>query len=255
MDKGVNKVRKSIEQRKKLRGVIPREKEQGQIFPIIPEEEEKHGYYPTFPNTSNSEGRVSEKPISSGIILRALLSTMLFFGIALLWQIDASSLQAPKEWTSSVLKEEFPFAKVNVWYRDTFGAPLAFSPENVDNPNEQELMALPVSGNITETFSGEGIRIEPGTVADVSAMHEGIVVFAGNDRDTNKTVVVQHADNSISSYGFLSKIDVHVYQYVASNQKIGQFAPTEESATVYFSIEKDNHYVDPVQVIQVDDLR
>ncbi|AXI09588.1 M23 family peptidase [Oceanobacillus zhaokaii] len=255
MAKGVNKVRKSIEQRKKLRGVIPKENGQKQIFPSIPEEEEKHGYYPIFTDASTSRGRVSENPISSGIILRALLSTMLFFGVALLWQVDSSSLKGPKLWTSNVLEEEFPFAKVNVWYRDTFGAPLAFSPGNVVNDKNQEVLALPVSGNITEQFSGEGIRIEPGAAADVSVLHEGIVVFAGNDRDTNKTVVVQHADDSISSYGFLSEIDVHLYQYVANNQRIGQFTPTEDSETVYFSIEKDNHYLDPVQVIQVDDLQ
>ncbi|RDW21668.1 peptidoglycan DD-metalloendopeptidase family protein [Oceanobacillus chungangensis] len=254
MTKGVNKVRKSIEQRKKLRGVIPKDNVERQIFPSLPEEEEKHGYYPVFSDTSSSKGGISEKPVSSGIILRALLSTMLFFGIALLWQLDSSSLQGPKLWTSSVLEEEFPFAKVNVWYRDTFGAPLAFSPEKVDNQS-QEILALPVSGDITEPFSGEGIRIEPGEAANVSVLHEGIVIFAGNDRDTNKTVVVQHADDSISSYGFLSEIDVHLYQYVGNNQRVGQFTPTEESETVYFSIEKDNQYLDPVQVIQVDDLR
>src|SRR5699024_12750286 len=79
------------------------------------------------------------------------------------------------------------------------------------------------------------------------------VTFAGNDRKTNKTVVIQHADNSTTTYGYLQSIDVHLYQSIQSNQRLGTFVSTQENRHLYFSIEKDNQYIDPVQVIQVDD--
>ncbi|MFD2046215.1 peptidoglycan DD-metalloendopeptidase family protein [Ornithinibacillus salinisoli] len=254
MNKGVNQVRKSITERKKKRGITSNS--QGistkQVIPL-PQDEEKHGYYPSFFDGSG-DGKPKSRFIS-GFILKGILSVMLFFGIALMWETDSDILHQPKEWTSSMLTEEFPFANVYKWYQDTFGSPLAFSPSPSDTTEGSEALAYPVNGSVTETFqaNGKGIMIAPEKTTNVSALREGIVIFSGNDRVMNKTVVVQHADGSKSTYGYLSNIDVHLYQYIAANQRIGQFSPSTESETVYFSIEKDNEYIDPVQVIKVDD--
>lgn len=117
-------------------------------------------------------------------------------------------------------------------------------------------MALPVNGNITETFqtNGTGIMITPEETTNVTSIQEGVVIFAGNDRETNKTITIQHADGTVTNYGNLSSIDVHLYQFIAGNQQIGSFTPEADNETVFFSIEKNNDYVDPVQVIQVDEL-
>ncbi|SET82944.1 stage IV sporulation protein FA [Oceanobacillus limi] len=254
MNNGVKQVRKSISERKKKRGITSNSKDIStkQIMPL-PQDEEKHGYYPSF---FESEGGTKQRSnFISGFVLKGILSAMLFFGVALLWESDADVLVKPKDWTSNALTEEFPFANVYKWYQDSFGTPLAFSPsQQVSNDNNQAL-AYPVSGSVTETFqaNGKGIMISPDGTSNVSALREGIVIFSGNDRVTDKTVVIQHVDGSKSTYGFLSDIDVHLYQYIAANQRIGQFSPTNEGETVYFSIEKDNEYIDPVQVIKVDD--
>lgn len=87
----------------------------------------------------------------------------------------------------------------------------------------------------------------------VAALSEGVVIFAGKKQDTDKTVIIQHADGSTSTYGFLSSIDVHLYQVVNSKQRLGEFTPTTDNEMVYFAIEKDNEFVDPVQVIEVDE--
>lgn len=253
MNKGVKKVRQSIEQRKKTRGLTGKESSKKQLLPPFPQEEEKHGYFPSFSDTA-FESNTNSK-FASGFMLKGILSVMLFFGVALLGQTDAGILQKPKEWTSNALTEEFPFAKVNVWYQETFGTPLALTPQNSQVAGGGDQMALPVAGNVTETFqvNGTGIMIAPEETADVSALRDGVVVFAGNDSETNNTVVLQHADGSKTTYGHLSALDVHLYQFITSNQRIGQFTPTTESETVYFAIEQENDYIDPVQVIQVDD--
>jgi stage IV sporulation protein FA len=253
MDKGVKKVRKAIEKRKKLRGPVSKGNEMKKIYPALPQDEEKHGYYPFF----SEEVSPSEKKgtLVTGFILKGMLSVMLFLGVALLHDSESQALDTPKQWTSNVLTEEFPFAQVNEWYRDTFGSPLAFSPELPPESQATETMALPVSGNITESFqvNGKGIKIAPDEKTEVSALREGIVIFAGKDKETEKTVVVQHADGTTSSYGYLSDIEVHLYQFVVNNQPLGTFQPSSDNEMVYFSIEKDNKFVDPVQVIQVDE--
>ncbi|HLR40297.1 MAG TPA: M23 family metallopeptidase [Virgibacillus sp.] len=252
MSKKIKKVRKSIEQRKRMRGLPSQEVSGKQLIEALPQDEEKHGYFPDFSDVPLKSNHKSK--LVSGFMLKGMLSVMLFFGVALLWQTNTALLQQPKGWASNALTEDFPFARVNQWYQETFGAPLAFSPEHTEMASGEPI-ALPVSGSVTESFqaNGTGVMISPADQAAVAALNDGVVVFSGNDRETNKTVIVQHADGSKTTYGYLSSIDVHLYQFITSGQQLGQFTPTEENETVYFSIEKDKEYVDPVQVIKVDD--
>ncbi|MEC5422046.1 M23 family metallopeptidase [Virgibacillus sp. C22-A2] len=253
MNKGVKKVRQSIVQRKKMRGFPGKHDSKADSMTAFPQEEEKHGYFPFFSDTALQSK--SKSKTASGYMLKGILSVMLFFGVALLWQTDYELFHKPREWTSNVLTEEFPFAKVNRWYQETFGSPLAFTPQQGQSAGSEEALALPVNGSVSESFqaNGRGIMIKTEEASAVSALSEGVVIFAGNDKETNKTIIVQHPDGSKSTYGYLSAMDVHLYQFVKSNERIGQFTPSSENNTVYFAIEKDNDYIDPVQVIKVDD--
>lgn len=255
MSKGVKQVRKSIAQRKNLRSLDAKEIPKEKLTPTFPQDEEKHGYFPDFPDSSSQSNPKNRSRVISGIMLKGILAVMLFFGVGFLFQTDAAFLNKPMTWTSNALTEEFPFARANQWYQEIFGSPLAFTPKNGQKADKGQGMALPVSGDVAESFqaNGSGIMIAPEKAADVFAMHEGVVIFAGTDRETNKTVVVQHADGSKSTYGYLDSIDVHLYQYVANNQQLGEFVPNGDNQTVFFAINKDHQFVDPVQVIKVDD--
>src|SRR5699024_6254449 len=140
------------------------------------------------------------------------------------------------------------------WYKETLGSPLAFSPSEKDLKVQTEPIALPVTGNITEGFqtNGSGIMIAPESATEVTAWDSGIIIFSGNDRKVGKKIIIQHVNGSKSTYALLSSIDVHLYQAVEAGQRIGTFNPSENNETVYFSIEQDNEYIDPVKVIQVD---
>ncbi|MEC2159964.1 M23 family metallopeptidase [Virgibacillus halodenitrificans] len=255
MSRGVKKVRQSIEQRKKLRGLpYQQQATKKSIKPSFPQDEEKHGYFPVIAEADISHK--SENKVLTGFILKGMLSILLFFGVAYVWNTKATGFETPKEWTSAVLKEEFPFAKVQLWYQDTFGTPLALTPDTDKQYESNQILSLPVHGDVAENFqvNGKGIKIEPGKADNVVTLREGVVIFAGKDNETDNTVIVQHADGSKSKYGYLSSIDVHLYQFINSNDSIGKFSPTSENKTVYFSIEKDNEYIDPVKVIRVDQL-
>lgn len=256
----VNKVRKSISERKKSRDIAGAGTGTGydkKKYPLMQlQEEEKHGYFPIFTDTTSSTKRKSK--LVSGFILKGILASILFLGTAILLQTNNDLLEKPKVVASGLLTNEFPFAKANQWYQQTFGAPLALTPEEhtVTANKTTSTLALPVSGSISESFqaNGKGVLITPEDTSNVSVLRSGVIVFAGNDPETNKTVVVQHADGSKSTYGFLSSTNVHLYEFVDSNQVIGEFIPSKESKNVYFSIEKNDEFVDPVQVIEVDDL-
>ncbi|WP_077327220.1 M23 family metallopeptidase [Virgibacillus siamensis] len=256
MSKGIKQVRKSINERKRMRGLSQHGSTSKQVFPEFPQEEEKHGYVPMFHDSSafNGTSGRKDKRISS-LVVKALLSVTLFIAVALLFQADGEWLTKPKKWTGSVLTEEFPFASVNKWYQDTFGKPMAISPNQEPSTQDAIPLAMPVAGSVSESFqeNGTGIMIRPGEQTSVTALRDGVVIFAGNLPDTGKTVIIQHADNSKTTYGYLSNINIHLYEPVNAKQKLGTFKPTTEKKTVYFAIEKNHTFIDPVQVIKVDD--
>ncbi|GAA0442449.1 stage IV sporulation protein SpoIVFA [Lentibacillus halophilus] len=255
MSKGINKVRKSINRRKRLRGPTSDERADKQLLSTsFPQEEEKHGYFPVFTDRSSLSPKNKDRNIS-GIVLKGMLSVMLFFAAALLFGTDHPMLSKPKQWTENALTEEFPFARVNQWYQETFGAPLALTPDGNQTKDQEQALAFPVNGSVSETFqaNGTGVMLSPETTSKVSALQGGVVIFAGNDKQKGKKVIVQHADNSQTVYGHLNAIDVHLYQFIKDGQALGTFNPNNGSKNVYFAIEKEDAYVDPVQVIKVDD--
>ncbi|HLR08327.1 MAG TPA: M23 family metallopeptidase [Bacillota bacterium] len=250
MNKKIKHVRKSIERRKKSRGFWSKEEPFKQINPVLPNDEEKHGYFPLV--TGESTSKSSKSSLLAGYVVKGILSVLLFLAAAFILETEMPFFSTAKSWTSTALTREFPFARINKWYQETFGAPLGHQPEDSNDPDG---LALPVDGTISESFqaNGYGVMIAADEPTEVTALEDGVVTFAGNDRKTNKTVVIQHADNSTTTYGYLQSIDVHLYQSIQSNQRLGTFVSTQENSHLYFSIEKDNQYIDPVQVIQVDD--
>lgn len=253
MDKGVKAVRESIKQRKKTRHTsryTSRNTELNHI-PYLASDEEKHGFA-LEPNLID-ELITSKKQIKlSTIIKRKLLGTVvLFVVISGILQTDVAYFAAPKQWIETSFQEEFPFAKVSEKYTEVFGSPLALTPSKSDVVTVSTGNAnLPVYGDVVETFAdnGRGIMISPKETANVNSLDRGVVIFAGNDRQTDKTVIVQHADSSKTIYGHLSSIDVFLYQFVQANEIVGTFEPTTNNENVYFSVVKEQEFIDPAKV-------
>src|SRR5690625_7401337 len=86
MSKKIKKVRKSIEQRKRVRGLPSQEVSGKQLIEALPQDEEKHGYFPDFSDVPLKSNHKSK--LISGFMLKGMLSVMLFFGVDLLWQKD-----------------------------------------------------------------------------------------------------------------------------------------------------------------------
>ncbi len=250
----MSQVRKDIIKRKREKSIRPTPSASHNTYDqsvILPQEEERYGYMPFSSNISGDGGKVDT--FVASFMIKSIVAAILFFGVAIFIRIDAAWMEHPKQWTSNALTEEFPFASVNQWYQEKFGSPLALTPQK--NNEEGSARALPVNGAVSQTFqtNGQGILINSDETTEVLSMENGVVIFAGNDPETNRTVIIQHPDRSKSIYGNLSSINVHQYQFVAGNQSIGEFTPTADNAqSVYFAIQKGNQFIDPVQVIKVD---
>lgn len=255
MKKDIRDVRKNIADRKKKKMYHS----QGSASPpkvfSPPQDEEVHGYPPLVSGYGNRENKIGAQDKGmSRLGLQILLAALLFAVVALGKNTDVALINGPGEWTASQMQEEFPFAKVTAWYSDRFGDPL-----QVVQPKEeqgQEPLAMPVNGTVTTPFQndGKGIILTTENGEQVKAVREGTVIFAGNDSDSGKTVVLQHEDGSKTTYGYLSTIDVHLYEHVQTQSGLGSVQAEEgQAAEFFFSIEKDNTFLDPVQVIKVNE--
>lgn len=255
MDKKVNRIRKSIRARKLIRHSNQTGKSNYPYYEMI-SDEERHGIYNDVlhPETEpkNNRGR---NMFHSAFFYQLFGSIVLFFASYLVVKSNVELFEKPEQLLRISLEDNFPFATVHHLYVEHLGKPLSLVPQT--EPASSELdnsQALPLIGEVVESFStnGTGIHIMPMTKSYVHAFNKGIVVFAGSRSDTDKTVIIQHADRSETTYGKLSSIDVHLYELVDVNGVVGTVNPEDAEETFYFSIEQQTGYVDPVKVINVD---
>src|SRR5690625_3536113 len=126
MNRGIKKVRKSIERRRRIRGNRIQQNRPSttrKTMPLFPQDEEKHGYYPIYSEKPTGADKAGLEKVPTYLI-KGVLSVFLFIGTAIVWQSQSDQFSQLKHWTSDALTEEFPFAKINVWYQETFGNPL-----------------------------------------------------------------------------------------------------------------------------------
>lgn len=106
----------------------------------------------------------------------------------------------------------------------------------------------PVAGsrqNLDGKFPGVLIRAERGT--PVASIASGRVVYAGPHSTFGNVVFVQSAQGYIYVYGGQEAVAVGVGEEVAAGAMIGTVgvSPAEGAAALYFSVWRDNRFVDP----------
>lgn len=245
MKKGIHEIRSSIKKRKQTKLTEPK-RHHVPVYPILPEEGEKYSdQSPVLPHVSLLKNQRK-------VFFRLFASVLMFLTAATLLQTNVAVLKSAKQVTAHFLQDEFPFAKVNEWYVTSFGAPISLT--SLSSPKKTDNGSFPVDGEVVETFAtnGTGIMISLPGKEHIGAYDRGVVVFAGNHPETKKTVMIQHADGTKTTYGYLQSVDVHVYATVEANSKIGTYQASEKVNGFYFQMEKDNEYIDPTKVIPVD---
>ncbi|MBO8155935.1 MAG: M23 family metallopeptidase [Bacillaceae bacterium] len=250
-NRDIHRIRKNIALRKKAKKSNRNQRVPSSSYNYSVNEEEKHGFYPFASDQSSS---TSQNVWLMSILLKTLLAGILFFSIAIIFQINHDRLERPKEYLRAALTREFPFATVQTWYRDHFGAPFSLVSEPTPASETTEVeRVLPVNGMIAEN-GNEGVKIISDEQSKVFAMDEGTVIFAGKKKSLGNTVIIQHTDGTNSIYGNLDEIHVYLYEFISRTESIGTISPDQgEEASLIFAVKKGDKYVNPIKVMKVDE--
>lgn len=253
MDRKINEIRKSIKNRNSLRKKAQSFADKGKLHEVITDEE-RHGGYHDLVYVEQKEANKHEKSTPPFFFYQLSAAVALFLISALLIKSELAPFEKAEHMLRSAFQENFPFATVHEWYVEHLGIPLSLVPEIRTASTVQENYQMPLVGEVVESFSstGKGIEILPTESSNVRAVDKGIVIFAGRQNETDKTVLIQHADRSVTTYGKLASVDVHLYEVINVHDVIGRVDPKETEATFFFSIKKQSGYVDPIKVINVD---
>lgn len=203
---------------------------------------------------------------SNAFIIKCMVAAVLVLAVGVIQKETKFPLPFVKSELKASLNNEFNFAGVSDWYQNKFGSPLAILPlGKKTQPVEQataptlktdapQSYAVPVSGQVTEAFSQSktGVTVQTNSASSVESIDSGYILSINNDKDTGKTVVIQHANGDQSIYGKLQTVDVKVYDFVKKGQTIGTVSTDNGKGVFYFAFKKGNQYVDPIQVISFD---
>lgn len=194
---------------------------------------------------------------------QAVCSVLLFAAVWALFQWDHPSVSAGQAFVKTALSEEIRFEEAYAWYEARFGELPAFVPtwgrlpEQAEHAGAEAVRSYisPASGSIVEPFggirSGAGIVVKTAG-ASVSSMDAGLVLYAGETRETGLTIVVRHADGMQSVYGYLGEISVDEDDWVDAGQRIGAVRPSSGGGAgglLYFAVKKGNSFVNPTDVV------
>jgi len=110
----------------------------------------------------------------------------------------------------------------------------------------------PVAGSVSHRFGrgapSNGIEVTAGDGAEVHAIHDGVVAFAGSFSGFGNLVILDHGSQTFSLYGDLLDIAVQKGAHLAHGQTIGTVGPTSAGASgLYFELRVDGQPVDPLQ--------
>ena len=127
---------------------------------------------------------------------------------------------------------------------------------------EHMRFAMPVDGEIVTRFgaqpSGEridGVEIAASEGAAIRAAAEGDVVYAGSDLEAYGTLVlVRHADNYVTAYGYARRALVREGQHVRAGEAIAELgARADGRPRLLFQVRQGASAVDPAPLLGIRD--
>lgn len=122
--------------------------------------------------------------------------------------------------------------------------------------------AMPLDGEIVARFGAQpgggrvdGIEIAGREGAAIRAAADGDVVYAGSDLEAYGTLVlVRHADNYVTAYGYARRALVREGQRVRAGQAIAELGPrTDGRARLLFQVRQGSAALDPAPLLGMRD--
>lgn len=194
-----------------------------------------------------------------------MVCCVLFLAIWGIFQLDHPYALKAQSGVTTVMTNDIDFQQFSDWYESVFSGSPSFLPafdkqEDQTAPTTEvwkhDSYHYPVKGSITVPFEvlKTGIKLNTAAFTKVHAIDEGRVVYVGTLDTTRNTVMIQHKNQVRSIYGHLDDINHEVNDWVEGGEIIGitEGQSDQKSGSLFFSIKKDNTYVNPTEVILFD---
>jgi stage IV sporulation protein FA len=198
----------------------------------------------------------SDSHMNPRFILKMIIAFFFVSGVYLVHNVNLPYGSEARSFVQEVFTREFNFQGMASNLERVFGSELAILPpanqETKGQPvwkdvNKEGVYTSPVQGELLVPFifDGQGIQVAAAKGEPIQAIADGWVVFVGQQDQGGQTVLIQHQDQMISQYKSVGNIQIKLHDWVKSGQAIG----TVEGDTLYFSLKKDEQYIDPTSVI------
>lgn len=113
-------------------------------------------------------------------------------------------------------------------------------------------MAMPARGDIVISYGQEtakgvtskGITVKTRNSAQVTALFDGSVIFAGPFRGYGNLIILEHGGGYLSLLAGMDSIDCELGQMLLAGEPVGQMGRTGE-AKLYIEMRKDNKPINP----------
>lgn len=210
----------------------------------------------------------SKKPFLHTLRLQTIGAVLLFAIASLLIQFPTPWTKQAQQWVTVSLQYNMDLGAIAAWYEETFGGSPAFIP--IWDQSDDKAQAVqaghhflkPIEGELLQPYtpSNNGIEFIPETKdadALVYSTAMGKVIDVMRDAEHGITVTIQHSDGYTSIYGKLTASKVSVNDWVEAGEWIGEISSPQPSAigdasTLYFAVQLNGSYVNPLEVISLD---
>jgi len=138
--------------------------------------------------------------------------------------------------------------------------PVVIEQDDRTPPQTAGRFAWPLRGAIVARFGQQlnGARLDGVEIAGregdpIAAAADGDVVYAGSDLASYGTLVlVRHADNYVTAYGFARRALVREGQHVRAGQAVAELGPRSDGrARLLFQVRQGAHAVDPTPLLGI----
>ncbi|WP_027085328.1 M23 family metallopeptidase [Cohnella panacarvi] len=216
------------------------------------------------PEHGNSPGGSRLSPWARGMMVRLVISGLLFAGMWGWMKYEIPGSAEARAWVIDSLTNDMDFEAIEAWYSDTFGGSpsfLSFSDKSGETKEvaaslNREDTVLPVQGRIVQTYeqSGNGVQVAAPGGSDIVAVYAGRVIQVQAESENGLTILVQHPDRILSVYGNLQRASVKENDWVEAGDKLGELQAAQQGgeSKLYFAMQQNGKKLNPTEVVSFD---
>ncbi|MBO9600413.1 MAG: M23 family metallopeptidase [Cohnella sp.] len=216
------------------------------------------------PDHGDGPGSTKLSPWARGMLVRIVISGMLFAGIWGWMKYELPGSEEARAWMVDSVTNDMDFEAIEAWYSDTFGGSPSFLSFSSKGGETKEVAAslnrddtvLPVQGRIVQSYeqSGSGVQVAAPGGSDIVAVYAGRVIQVQAESENGLTILVQHPDRILSVYGNLQKASVKENDWVEAGDKLGELrsSPGGGESKLYFAMQQNGKKLNPTEVVSFD---